>query len=98
MVEEVKALSTFRDEHLLTNRTGQSLVKFYYAYSPKVADFIRDKESLKAMVRAGLKPLVWAANKSIREYENTEIRKYGHTKIRINLFPYQHISHKRINV
>ena len=63
MASEVKTLSTFRDEHLLTNRTGQSLVKFYYAHSPKVADFIRDKEPLKAMVRAGLKPLVWVAEK-----------------------------------
>lgn len=64
MAEEVKALSTFRDEYLLTNKPGQTLVSTYERISPPIADFIRDKEPLKAMVRAGLKPLVWVAEKA----------------------------------
>lgn len=63
MASEVKTLSTFRDEYLLTNKTGQALVKFYYRHSPRVANFIRDKEPLKAIVRTGLKPLVWGAER-----------------------------------
>ncbi|GAI16939.1 unnamed protein product, partial [marine sediment metagenome] len=47
MAEEVKTLSAFRDRHLITNPIGKTLIKFYYNHSPKVADFIRDKEHLK---------------------------------------------------
>lgn len=58
MAEEVKTLSQFKDEYLLTNRVGQALVSTYHRLSPPVADFIRDKESLKTIIRVGLKPLV----------------------------------------
>jgi len=58
MAEQVKILSAFRDRYLLPNPVGQALVRFYYKYSPKVADFIRDNESLKAIVREFLKPIV----------------------------------------
>lgn len=59
MAKEVKLLSAFRDQCLLASPSGRALVRFYYRYSPKVADFIRDKERLKAVVRAGLKPIIW---------------------------------------
>lgn len=58
MAEEVKILSALRDRYLLPNPVGQAFVRFYYKYSPKVADFIRDNESLKAIVREFLKPIV----------------------------------------
>ena len=44
---------------MVTNPIGMSFVKFYYLHSPKLADFIRDKESLKAVIRAGLEFIVW---------------------------------------
>lgn len=59
MAEEVNTLSKFRDEYLLASRAGQALVKFYYRHSPKVADFIQNREPLKAIVRTGLKPFIW---------------------------------------
>jgi hypothetical protein len=59
MAEEVKTLSAFRDRYLITNPIGKTLIKFYYNHSPKVADFIRDKEHLKIIVRACLKPIIW---------------------------------------
>jgi len=55
---QIAILCRFRDEYLLTNKPGQELVKFYYRYSPRVADFIRDKEPLRTVVRIGLKPIV----------------------------------------
>lgn len=64
MAEEVKALCAFRDQHLLKSPTGLALVSFYCKYSPKVADFIRDKKSLKAIIRTGLKPVIWIIRKS----------------------------------
>jgi uncharacterized repeat protein (TIGR02543 family) len=58
VAEEVKTLCAFRDQFLLTNPIGKAMVKVYYRLSPKVADFIRDKESLKAAVRECLKPAI----------------------------------------
>jgi len=56
--EEVKTLSEFRDRYLLSNRAGEMFVRFYYQHSPKLAEFIKDKESLKVAIRLFLKPLV----------------------------------------
>ncbi len=63
MAEEVRSLCRFRDEHLLTNSLGRGLVKAYYKTSPPIADFIRNKPLMKAIVRINLKPLVWFSNK-----------------------------------
>ncbi|MBW1933375.1 MAG: Ig-like domain-containing protein [Deltaproteobacteria bacterium] len=65
MAEEVKILCAFRDQYLLTNPVGQRLVRFYYCYSPKAADFIRDKEHIKTILRAVLKPLIWTIGKLV---------------------------------
>ncbi|MEA3414967.1 MAG: CFI-box-CTERM domain-containing protein, partial [Thermodesulfobacteriota bacterium] len=54
----VKILRDFRDAYLLTNRIGQSFVRFYYKYSPPLADFIAGDESRKTIVRYALYPLV----------------------------------------
>lgn len=59
MADEVKTLCAFRDQYLLTDPIGQSLVRFYYGISPTVADFIREKEYLRAIVREFLRPIVW---------------------------------------
>jgi len=58
MAEEVGSLCKFRDDVLLKYPAGREFVKFYYATSPPIADFIRNKPGLKAMVREALKPLV----------------------------------------
>jgi len=58
MSGEVKVLSRFRDKHLLRNYYGKIFVKLYYKYSPKMANYLRQKESLKSIVRIMLKPLV----------------------------------------
>jgi len=62
----VTILRSFRDQYLLTNPLGRAFVSTYYRISPPIADFIRDKEPLKAVVRAGLKPVVWAARKILK--------------------------------
>jgi len=59
LAEEVRVLRRFRDKHLLSNATGKALVKCYYWCSPPVADFIKNKEILRKVVRVYLKPLVW---------------------------------------
>ena len=43
----------------MTNPVGRAFVKFYYAVSPPIADFIATNETLKAVVRGALSPLVW---------------------------------------
>lgn len=38
---KVKILREFRDKHLLTNKIGTSFVKYYYRYSPRVAEYLK---------------------------------------------------------
>jgi hypothetical protein len=58
MAEEIGILRKFRDEYLLTNPVGTTLVELYYRLSPPVAEFITEHPGLKPIVRAGLLPAV----------------------------------------
>ena len=58
MAKEVVILKEFRDEYMLPNRLGKTLVKAYYKTSPPLAEFIRNKPGLRAMVRVSLKPII----------------------------------------
>jgi len=60
MAPEVDTLRAFRDKHLMTNAPGRALVSLYYRYSPPVADWIRSRDAVRAVVRAALWPVVWA--------------------------------------
>ena len=65
LAEEVRILCAFRDKFLLTNPLGIRFVSLYYKYAPTMADFIREKEGLKKLGRACLKPIVWIASQLI---------------------------------
>ncbi|MFQ5936823.1 MAG: CFI-box-CTERM domain-containing protein [Acidiferrobacterales bacterium] len=67
MEEEVKALRAFRDQYFLTNAVGRKFVELYHRYSPAMADYIREHETLRAVVRGGLKPLVWLSRRLVPE-------------------------------
>ncbi|GAB4388797.1 MAG: SBBP repeat-containing protein [Thermodesulfovibrionales bacterium] len=56
----VEALRRFRDRRLLTNAPGRALVAFYYRVSPPIADYIREREPLRAATRVSLMPLIFA--------------------------------------
>ncbi|MFH1413957.1 MAG: PKD domain-containing protein [Candidatus Omnitrophota bacterium] len=58
MEREVVLLREFRDDYLLTNRIGEAFVRFYYRHSPPIADYIRNKKTVKSLVRFCLLPLV----------------------------------------
>ncbi|PLX89473.1 MAG: hypothetical protein C0619_11415 [Desulfuromonas sp.] len=58
--EDVALLRQFRDEHLLTNSVGREFVELYYSYSPPIADYIRDHESLRLLTRGVLVPVVYS--------------------------------------
>lgn len=54
----VMVLRHFRDDVLLKSAPGTLFVKLYYKYSPPIADFISEHESLRALVRLLLTPLI----------------------------------------
>ena len=58
MAGEVVALRRFRDDHLMKSEAGRAFVRLYYRYSPAVADYIRERDSLRAAVRWVLWPVV----------------------------------------
>lgn len=60
MADEVAILRRFRDDVLLRSAAGRAFVRGYYRLSPPIAEFIRDREPLRAAVRVALWPLVKA--------------------------------------
>ena len=60
LAEEVKVLRRFRDDHLLTNQAGSAFVRFYYEFSPPVADYIKSHAALKTAVRYMITPVVYS--------------------------------------
>lgn len=60
MASEVVMLRRFRDEYLMKSEAGRAFVQLYYRHSPAVADTIREREWLRAVVRGALWPLVIA--------------------------------------
>ncbi|MDH7513923.1 MAG: hypothetical protein QHH14_13330 [Clostridiales bacterium] len=66
MAEEVKVLCAFRDKYLLPFPAGRAVVNVYYWTRPGVADFIRDKELLKAIGRKCFKPIVLMIGKIMK--------------------------------
>lgn len=58
MADDVRYLRAFRDEYLETNEAGRWFVSQYYKHSPPLADYLRQHEDLRAVVRTALGPLV----------------------------------------
>ena len=56
----VWVLRDFRDKYLAPCSAGRTLLNIYYRHSLPIADFIRDKEGLKWVVRLAITPLVYA--------------------------------------
>lgn len=60
LAEEVQVLRRFRDDHLLTNPAGSTFVRYYYEFSPPIADYIKSHVTLRAAVRYMLVPVVYS--------------------------------------
>jgi hypothetical protein len=60
--DEVQLLRNFRDESILTTRTGSSFMiafdAWYYSFSPIVAAFIRENPTVRTVVKLALSPLI----------------------------------------
>jgi YVTN family beta-propeller protein len=64
MAGEVVTLRRYRDEYLLKSEAGRAFVQLYYRYSPAVADTIRERDWLRAVVRGALWLVVTAVKLS----------------------------------
>ncbi len=60
LAPEVQVLRVFRDDYLLTNLIGRTLVRFYYNTSPLIADYISQHETMRAITRWALTPVVYS--------------------------------------
>jgi len=58
---QVQVLRDFRDDYLLTHPLGRSFVTWYYDKGPIAAEFIREHDYLKPLVRVLLFPLILLA-------------------------------------
>ncbi len=58
MEKEVEILRRFRDRYLYTNKPGKAFTALYYKHSPRIAEYIDDKDSIKAFMRIGLYPAI----------------------------------------
>jgi len=58
MAREVRVLREFRDRVLLPHTAGRVVVAAYYRISPPLARVVARYETVKALVRAGLRPIV----------------------------------------
>jgi YVTN family beta-propeller protein len=54
----VRILRDFRDRFLLKDKAGRAFVKFYYKYSPGIADYISRHEFIRAVIRLCLLPII----------------------------------------
>jgi len=57
---QVVVLRHFRDNVLLKSVPGTAFVRFYYRYSPPIADFIARHDVLRLLTRWALTPLIFA--------------------------------------
>jgi uncharacterized repeat protein (TIGR01451 family) len=60
LAPQVVTLRNFRDRHLLTNPFGKWFVEYYYRHSPPIADYIRERETLRTIVRWFLTAVVYS--------------------------------------
>jgi hypothetical protein len=59
MADDVMVLRNFRDEYLMTAPAGRAFFKLYYAYSPTIAGYIAEHDTLRFLSRTALVPLVF---------------------------------------
>jgi hypothetical protein len=62
----VQLLREFRDQYLLTNSFGRMFVDMYYCYSPTLAKFVANRDSVKTLVRFTLMPIVGLSSLCIK--------------------------------
>ncbi|HJX18077.1 MAG TPA: S8 family serine peptidase [Acidiferrobacterales bacterium] len=68
MADDVRYLRAFRDQYLQTNDAGRWFVTQYYKYSPPLADYLRQHDDLRAVVRTALSPLVGMSRAVVDEH------------------------------
>ena len=59
MAKDVVLLKEFRDNILINNSIGRMFVRFYYTFSPPIANYIGGSEGLRFVIRCSLVPFVY---------------------------------------
>jgi tetratricopeptide (TPR) repeat protein len=64
---QIRILKLWRDNNLLSSRSGKTYVKIYYRISPKLAAVIARSKKLRAIVRAGIEPFILYFSRRMRD-------------------------------
>ena len=94
LAPQVQQLRELRDNHLLQTELGTSFIesfnKFYYSFSPIIADYERENYIFKEIVRLAITPMV--SSLSILNYvdmdSESEVLGYGISLILLNIGMY----------
>jgi hypothetical protein len=58
LASELEVLRAFRDQRMLRNRIGKTMVTTYYTISPPFASLIAGRQTLRRIVRSWIDPMV----------------------------------------
>lgn len=74
LAPQVQQLRELRDDKLLQTESGKTFMnsfnKFYYSFSPQMADYQRENPALNQLVKAGITPMI--STLSLMDYADTE--------------------------
>ena len=94
LAPQVQQLREIRDNKLLHTKTGTSFIqefnKFYYSFSPKIADIERENPAVKEIIKLTITPMILSL--SILNHVNidseSEVLGYGISLILLNIGVY----------
>ncbi|AJM91256.1 CFI-box-CTERM domain-containing protein [Nitrosopumilus piranensis] len=92
MAPQIQFLREIRDNKIMNTESGAFFIekfnKFYYSFSPSVADYQRENPIFKEMIKIGIAPMISSLHVMSFANSNEEVMIYGIIVILINIGTY----------
>ena len=94
LAPQVQQLREIRDNKLLQTKTGSSFIqefnKFYYSFSPKIADIERENPAVKEAIKISITPMILSLSvlNHVDMDSESEVLGYGISLILLNIGMY----------